>query len=87
MALTLLAHQSLAAPVVKWTQEDQEENQDRWSRTYVTKDKSPASTDAGKNAPLRPSITGNGTNRFPRPHSNSEPPTNNYKINQVFSDN
>ncbi|KAH8100617.1 hypothetical protein BXZ70DRAFT_938061 [Cristinia sonorae] len=66
------------APVVKWNQGDQEENQDKWSRTYVTKDKQPNPTETQPVAkgPLRPSITGNGpSNRFPKPQSHPEPAT------------
>ncbi|TCD66366.1 hypothetical protein EIP91_001415 [Steccherinum ochraceum] len=77
----------IVAPVVKWNPGDQEENADRWSRTYVTTQKSPTRADTqpvAKGPPLRPSTTGNGsTNRFPRPHSNSEPHRSDYMGSRV----
>lgn len=62
--------------MVKWSQGDDEPKQDRWSRTYVTRDKSPTreprSNTPSTTPPLRPSNTGG--NRFPRP-ANQAPHT------------
>ncbi|KAJ6604789.1 hypothetical protein DFH09DRAFT_1354464 [Mycena vulgaris] len=69
------------APVVPWNQTNpKEKTQDRWSKTYVSKDRSPSPTrttpaagpvSAGPSpAPLPPSPT----KRFPRPLSQSSAP-------------
>ncbi|KAI0079569.1 hypothetical protein K474DRAFT_1639427 [Panus rudis PR-1116 ss-1] len=63
------------APVVKWSQGDDDSKQDRWSRTYVARE-TPGQGDghAPSPAPLKPSNTGGtSSRRFPRPHSNSSP--------------
>ncbi|KAI0735304.1 hypothetical protein C8Q76DRAFT_278041 [Earliella scabrosa] len=69
------------APVVKWTQNDGQQAQDSWSKTYVTRDKSPskvvqrnttgqdfhASTSTTSSSP-----SGSPVKRFPRP-TNQKP--------------
>ncbi|KAJ7181799.1 hypothetical protein C8R43DRAFT_912227 [Mycena crocata] len=65
------------APVVPWNQTNpKEKTQDRWSKTYVSKDRSPSPTRSAPAAPaaappaLNPSSP---TKRFPRPISQSAP--------------
>ena len=64
------------APVVKWSQGDDDSKQDRWSRTYVTRDKSPtqepSTNTTSTTAPLRPHSA--GANRFPKPANHSQAP-------------
>ncbi|KAJ6621229.1 hypothetical protein B0H10DRAFT_2019325 [Mycena sp. CBHHK59/15] len=65
------------APVVPWNQSDpKEKTQDRWSKTYVSKDRSPSPTrtanPTGAPTAFAPSSP---TKRFPRPLSQSSAPT------------
>ncbi|CCM00910.1 uncharacterized protein FIBRA_02956 [Fibroporia radiculosa] len=68
------------APVVKWNQ-GTHQSQDRWSRTYVTKDKSPSqpatvANDAADEIPIVPaSSSASPTKRFPRPASATYSPS------------
>ena len=71
----------IVAPVVKWSQEDGSKPQDPWSKTYVTRDKSPSKistiqrTFTGQGSiPNQPSssVPGSPTKRFPRP-TNQKP--------------
>ncbi|KAJ6575258.1 hypothetical protein B0H19DRAFT_1127900 [Mycena capillaripes] len=65
------------APVVPWNQTNpKEKTQDRWSKTYVSKDRSPSPT---RTAPTTtpapaPAPTSSPTKRFPRPLSQSSAP-------------
>ena len=71
---------SSAAPVVKWSQEDGQRPQDPWSKTYVTRDKSPTKSgtiqrtftgqESASNIPSSSSTS--STKRFPRP-TNQKP--------------
>ncbi|KAI0936196.1 hypothetical protein AcV5_004393 [Taiwanofungus camphoratus] len=60
------------APVVKWNQGDNQEAQDRWSRTYVTREKSPTrpTTRIEETAVEAPFASApSPAKRFPRPDS------------------
>ncbi|KAJ6503392.1 hypothetical protein C8R47DRAFT_1038983 [Mycena vitilis] len=65
------------APVVPWNQTNpKEKTQDRWSKTYVSKDRSPSPTRAAATAPTpapAPAPT-SPTKRFPRPLPPSSAP-------------
>ncbi|RDX56003.1 hypothetical protein OH76DRAFT_1396348 [Lentinus brumalis] len=64
------------APVVKWNQNDGQQSQDPWSKTYVTRDKSPSKsvqrTFTGQDANTNASSSGSPIKRFPRP-TNQKP--------------
>ncbi|KAJ7786462.1 hypothetical protein B0H16DRAFT_1490559 [Mycena metata] len=68
------------APVVPWNQTNpKEKTQDRWSKTYVSKDRSPSPTRDVTPAPTpapvpTPAPTASPTKRFPRPLSQSAAP-------------
>ncbi|KAJ6519961.1 hypothetical protein C8R45DRAFT_953397 [Mycena sanguinolenta] len=65
------------APVVPWNQANpKEKSQDRWSKTYVSEDKSSSPTRATPTAPAPAPATSSGspTKRFPRPLSQSAAP-------------
>ncbi|KAH9946800.1 hypothetical protein B0H21DRAFT_741828 [Amylocystis lapponica] len=58
------------APVVKWTQGENQPLQDRWSRTYVTREKSPTRQPVHTLDETPPvSSTSTPAKRFPRPAS------------------
>ncbi|KAF8898600.1 hypothetical protein BD779DRAFT_1607360 [Infundibulicybe gibba] len=73
------------APVVPWNQSDpKEKSQDRWSKTYVSKERSPTRplsrgpslkphmTGSSEAPSVAPTYTGSPTKRFPRPGSSSD---------------
>ncbi|KAJ7808265.1 hypothetical protein B0H14DRAFT_2870810 [Mycena olivaceomarginata] len=64
------------APVVPWNQTNpKEKTQDRWSKTYVSADRSPSPTRTSPPAPAPPPSSGSSpTKRFPRPLSQSSAP-------------
>ena len=69
---------SIVAPVVKWNQGEEDKRQDQWSKTYMTRERSPTIPDShsGSNpaTPLKASSTGQGpVKRFPRPQSAYQP--------------
>ncbi|RPD63078.1 hypothetical protein L227DRAFT_543842 [Lentinus tigrinus ALCF2SS1-6] len=59
------------APVVKWNQNDGQQSRDPWSKTYVTRDKSPSKsvqrTFTGQDSDTNASSSGSPVKRFPRP--------------------
>ncbi|KAJ7225390.1 hypothetical protein GGX14DRAFT_420250 [Mycena pura] len=65
------------APVVPWNQNNpKEKTQDRWSKTYMSKDRSPSPTRTAATPtapPMAPSSS--PTKRFPRPLSQSSAPS------------
>lgn len=67
------------APVVKWTQNDGQQPQDSWSKTYVTRDKSPSksiqrnNTGTGQDSNTTNNLSSSAPiKRFPRP-TNQKP--------------